>query len=344
MNDEKAFAEALRRHGRLVRPHELHANQSKGLAEQLEFYRLVAPYVYCGFLDNQGFNAVATIHNSREFIGIYLGATILVARYAYCLLSDPKMLPQIGDPSVESIEPRVIEDLRNPLGPVGTDRYLPRDPIRLRAAQRLAMGAYMILFFHELGHIELCHLAFIRDQLGSTDYQEVTAAPLSEQEALLLRALEWDADNAALMSSLKMWRSFCSSLDYSAVGALGPARSWCLAAQLLFWVMDFVQPPNRRGLLATHPSPKARLVNARMVATSFGFVPDLSDTEDADSLVSWIFRNKFPSHMIERVAGGSSVDKTPQELVEARGQYEKIMPLLEHYQTLRPNGGPILHQ
>ena len=165
----------------------------------------------------------------------------------------------------------------------------------------------------------------------------MSAAPLSREEALLFRALEWDADNAALLSSLKMWRSLCANLDYSAIGSLGPAKSWFVAAQLLFWIMDFVQPPNRRGVLATHPSVKARLVNAAMVAGSFDFVPELSDGQDSDSnpLIPWLIRNRFPSGIIASAADDSSIEQTVRELVEARGHYEKAMPRLDSYQTRR---------
>lgn len=337
MDDEARFAEALHHHGRLVRPEALHPDLSKGLVEQLEFYRLVAPDVYCGFLDNGAFNAVATVHKTREFIGIYLGATIVVARYAYCLLADPNVLPHIGDPSRESIEPQIIENLRHPLAPVGPGRYLPRDPVRLHAAQQLAMGVYLVLFFHELAHIELCHLGLLRDRLGLREHQEVGAAPLSEEEALLFRTLEWDADNAGLISSLRMWRSLCANLNYSAIGSLGPARAWFAAAQLLFWVMDLVQAPGRRALWSTHPSPNARLVNAAIVAKDFDFVPELADVVDreTESLIPWILRNQFPSQIVASAAADSSVEEIVQELVEVRRHYETVMTLLDSYQRLR---------
>ena len=119
-------------------------------------------------------------------------------------------------PSAEAIEQQVIEELRNPLGTFSFSRYLPRDPVRLFAAQHLAACAYLILFAHELAHLELCHLSFLRDELGLEEHQEVTAIPLSDNEALLFRTLEWDADNSALATSLKVWRlSFPSELDFS---------------------------------------------------------------------------------------------------------------------------------
>jgi len=351
MDDERIFAEAFRRHGRPVQPKDLHPNLSKGLSELLEFYQTAADVsksdVYCGLLDNRGFNAVTTVHNNRGLIGIYLGTLIIVARYAYCLLSDPDMLPQIGDPSIESVEEQSVEALRDPLGHIGAHRYLPRDPTRLHAAQGLSLCAYMILFFHELSHIELCHLDFLRDHLGLMEHQEVTVAPLSQEEALLFRALEWDADCASLMTSLDMWSLFCANFDLLGIESLGIARSWFLAAQLLFWVMDFVQPPTRRGVASTHPSPEARLVNASILAedANFSFImPVLAKMDeqernligiDKPALVRWIVKSKFPSHIVENARGASLVDNPAKQLYEAREQYKQIMVRLESYQKLR---------
>jgi hypothetical protein len=270
MDYEKAFEIAMKAHGEPVRISELPENLSRGLKQQLQLFQSLAPFVHCGFLDNANFNAVAAACNGKEFIGIYFGTTSLIARYAYCLLSDPDIFPSIGDPSAEAIEPQVIEELRCPLGTFSFSRYLPRDPVRLLAAQHLAACAYLILFAHELAHLELCHLSFLRDELGLEEHQEVTAMPLSEDEALLFRTLEWDADNSALITSLKVWRHiFPSKLDFSAIATLGAARSWSIAAQLLFWVMDFIQPQERRGLLATHPSPHARFINGVLPVSVF---------------------------------------------------------------------------
>lgn len=248
------------------------------------------------------------------------------------------MFPSIGDPSAEAIEQQVIEELRNPLGTFSFSRYLPRDPVRLFAAQHLAACAYLILFAHELAHLELCHLRFLRDELGLEEHQEVTAIPLSDDEALLFRTLEWDADNSALATSLKVWRHiFPSKLDFSAISTLGAARSWFIAAQLLFWVMDFVQVQERRGLSATHPSPHARFVSSLMHATHYGFVPELSNGNhmNEDSLSDWVVKNGFPSQMVDDAHTGRSLDGVVQELVETKENYERIMDRLASYQTAR---------
>jgi hypothetical protein len=159
--------------------------------------------------------------------------------------------------------------------------------------------------------------------------------PLSEEQALLIRTLEWDADNSALMTALKVWRRMYASFNYSAILPLGPVRSWLIAAQLLFWVMDFIQPRRRAGMLATHPSPHARLVNVSIQAHSFGLVPDAPTGSDQYSLLPWIIRNDFPSRIIAEAAANRPIDRVVQELAEARNNYERIMPTLVSYQAER---------
>lgn len=337
MNNDEIFSRALQGRGMLIAPQTLPPQASEGLIEQLELYRLIAPDVICGFVNNAAFNAVATVHDNREIIGIYLGSITMIARYAYGLFSDPDMFPQIGCPAHETVDPIMIRTLRQPSEHVVLDHYLPRDPIRVKAAQHIAMCAYLILFFHELSHLELCHLSLIAEEFGAPIYEEVNAAPISKEQALLIRALEWDADNAALEASLKMWRSMYSHLHYSSIASLGSAGSWFLAANLLFWVMDFIQPLSRRGLLATHPSPRARLTNARLLTTHFRLAPDLSEScsVEVDSLIGWIVRSEFPSNMVATANEEATVERAVNELIDARNCYKQVEPRLERYQDIR---------
>jgi hypothetical protein len=73
-------------------------------------------------------------------------------------MSDPAMLPNIGDPSREQVDPHLIASLREPLGTKSYGRYQPNDPTRLEAAKQLSLAAYPVLFYHEPNHVEMGHL------------------------------------------------------------------------------------------------------------------------------------------------------------------------------------------
>ena len=245
------------------------------------------------------------------------------------------MFPSIGDPSAEAIEQQVIEELRNPLGTFSFSRYLPRDPVRRFAATLAA--ALLILFAHELAHLELCHLSFLRDELGLEEHQEVTAIPLSDNEALLFRTLEWDADNSALATSLRcgdiffhqswIFRRF-QRLALQGVGLSLPSYSFGL------WILFKLK---NDGAYRHHPSPHARFVSSLMQATHYGFVPELSNGNhmNEDSLSGWVVKNGFPSQMVDDAHTGRSLDGVVQELVETKENYERIMDCLASYQAAR---------
>ena len=66
MDYGKAFEIAMKAHGQPVRISELSENMSRGLKEQLTLFQSLAPFAYCGFLDNANFNAIAAARNGTK--------------------------------------------------------------------------------------------------------------------------------------------------------------------------------------------------------------------------------------------------------------------------------------
>jgi hypothetical protein len=322
MDDKARIAHLFRPYGEVVGPDDFDDVVATGLQGQLEIYRTLASDIDCVFLADMTFNAVATSDGSRYAIGINIGAAVLTARYAYCLMSDPTIFPEIGDPSCETVDPYVIESLRRPIDWTSYGRYLPRNPVRLGAAKQLSLAACLMLFFHEINHVELGHLDFVRDQLGATEYREIRAAPVDIEDSAILRALEWEADLAALHRSLQVWRVLYPLFDVPALAALTPEASWFLAVELLFWIMDFVEPDKHVGLLATHPSPMARLVNARELTTVASWV---STQDDAGPLVPWISRNGFSSAALK-----DPLYRDPNRILDEVGETSQRLAELIH--------------
>jgi hypothetical protein len=327
MDDKTQIAHLFERHGEVVVPDDFDGPLATGLREQLEVYHTFAGDVDCVFLANLTFNAVATSEGPRYAIGINIGAALLIARYAYCLMSDPVMFPNVGDPSREEVDPYVVASLREPLGTKSYGRYQPRDPTRLEAAKQLSLAAYLVLFFHELNHVELGHLDFVSNQLGVTEYRELPAVPLTTDNAAVRRALELEADMAALYRSLRVWRTLYPLFDHPALATMTPEDSWFLAVELLFWIMDFVQPKAHVGLLATHPSPIARRMNTQEVTSTADWVATMDDTSP---LIPWIARSKFPSAAFRDPLYGNP-DRIKRELAETNHQLVALLPVLDSY-------------
>ncbi len=329
MEDEDTrIARVLQDCGQVVTPDRFEGEMASGLREQLELYRLFTYDVGCAFLADMAFNAVATCEGADFAIGINIGAPLLIARYAYCLMSDPAMFPQIGDPTREKVDPYVVGTLRTPHVPADFGRYLPRDPTRRQAAKQLSLAAYLVLFFHEINHIELGHLGFLKDRFGATHYTEIAAVPMSAAECAVRRALEWEADLAALPRSLRVWRTLHPMFDDPAIKVLTPEESWFFAAELLFWIMDFVQPTERTGALTTHPSPVVRRINLSHVTSKVDWVPTMDGGKSP--LLPWIARNAFPARAFADPQYGAPT-WIARELEEMRQQLVLLLPELERH-------------
>jgi hypothetical protein len=326
MDDAAAIARLLRPHGLVVGPDDFGDTIAPGLRGQLELYHEFTGDVGCVFLANLGFNAVAASDGARHAIGINVGAVMLIARYAYCLFSDPLMFPTVGEPSREHVDAETVAALRNPVAQKTSGRSLPRDPTRVQAAEQLSVAAYLVLFFHELGHIQLGHLGFIKHRFGATAHREITVTPLAAEHAALLRALEWEADAGALYRSLRVWRELWPLYDEPGLAPLTPDESWFLAVDLLFWIMDFAQPVLGFRALATHPSPLARRVNAARLTSAADWVPAVAN--DSSPLIPWIVRNAFPSPALANPHFGST-DHIERELRETARDLAALLPALE---------------
>ena len=59
--------------------------------------------IFCDFLRNRSFNALATTAEGYEFVAIFTGAISHVLAAHYCLLSDPAVLTTVGDPTQEKL-------------------------------------------------------------------------------------------------------------------------------------------------------------------------------------------------------------------------------------------------
>jgi hypothetical protein len=328
MDDKTRLAALFERHGEVLAPDDFDGPLATGLREQLEVYQTFTGDIDCVFLANMSFNALAISDNTQYAIGINVGAPLLIARYAYCLMSDPAMFPNVGNASRENIDPYVTGRLREPYDNTKSyGRYLPRDPTRLEAAKQLSLAAYLVLFFHELNHVELGHLDFLDDRHGMTEYREMPAVPLTPANAAVRRALEWEADLAALNRSLRVWRTLYPLFDHPALVTMTPEDSWFVAVELLFWVMDFVQPKAHAGQFATHPSPIARRVSAQEVTSMVDWVPTM---DGASPLLPWIGRNAFPTAALTDRRYGAP-DRVKRELDELKHQLVALLPILDLY-------------
>jgi hypothetical protein len=269
---QKSFEVAMDRFGGALSVERIHPVTAAGFQEILGLLRgiLKSPRlgnndVYCDWVDNPRFNALATSYKNDEFIGIFAGTVIETYNHFYTYLADPTTLPTIGNSQNEILDEKSLRSLN------GTEQFklarAPRDPVRLSAAQSLAWGAILFLFFHENAHLELCHLRLLREEADTVDYLEIPSVSLTEKEARLRVLLELDADQCAATNSWRQWRAFWHRNAFPGLRSLTAELSWSISTAMLFRIMDGLMAGSARPTYSTHPPPLIRYIHVTMLAT-----------------------------------------------------------------------------
>jgi hypothetical protein len=327
INHEFLFDATFKRRGGLWRLEDIDP-EGKGIAADLiEIWRVLVPDVYFGFINNSAFNAVATVVSGRDLIGINVGAFELIHNAFFNLLSRRDCLMSIGDPSVERENPGPA----NLAEPVDSK---PIDPARTRAALDLAFCACLILCYHELMHIELCHIPFLAERLGVTELCEMQATPIPKNHVWLYRTLENDADISGAVSSARVWKFWYSQMNTTHLDPMGWDRTWIAAAHMLYWVMEFLHPPRQDGAALTHPAPYFRMVSVMSAVSKYGGIPkQLTDEQlKHDTLVPWIASQ---CSTLNRPLEAVTEEAIEKQMNALSTQYRRIAHRLEELQDAR---------
>lgn len=233
-----------------------------------------------GLVDNISINAIAISEGCNEIIGINVGVALIIPMIFNWLLSHPDIFIDIGDPTREMApEPFNIELLtkQRPWGSIEKDEiklFQPRDPVRAHHAFWMSTVAWNFLFFHELAHINRCHIDYLsrclRLSRRMTSWHEFRRLK-TEKESRLRQVLEIDADGVAgkviaggpRLTGLERMKR----LAFGATGGSEASWNWqrvykiwlqCIA--LLFQIMAITDSEaNVNNPLRTHPHPDVRM-------------------------------------------------------------------------------------
>jgi hypothetical protein len=196
------------------------STHSKGLEEVRSIFhynmanqkRALGPkgIVYFDFLNNQNFNALAAVSNENEFVTIFIGSIQKLYNFFYVFMSDPEVLPFVGNTSNEKPLQNIWDILE--LNPPGQFLF-PKDRERVLCAQNLALISCLMILNHEMGHIANCHVSFIKEYLNIEFYEEIQKR--EKDQVNFIRALEWEADEYAGIVTYQFIRHFEKFLNSS---------------------------------------------------------------------------------------------------------------------------------
>ncbi len=170
------------------------------------------PNIHFDFIDSPEFNAIAAKTNDGfYFIGINAGAVVILYDLFFRMLSNPLVLGEVGDTSLETKNSPTIRNyyldanLLVTCGDIDYNAYqmaIPNDKIRQAYARHLVDVSVDFLVAHELTHIINGHLDFIKTRFGTNIYEERNIKAISEDDILTIQTLEMDADCLAVCKGL----------------------------------------------------------------------------------------------------------------------------------------------
>lgn len=308
--------------------------------QQINFYTALDPNINIGIINNIDFNAIASKNMHGEFIGLFAGAITQLSMYSYLILSDPIMYSFIGDISSEKINPKAIDAVktRNYTG-LNLEDFLPNNSVRIDAAERIAECACLILYLHESAHVNACHHDLIFETFKINSFLEFNIQPSTEEESLILRSLELEADSIALMNGLNIWRRLVKRTGVHEVKGLNATQVWHLASEILIWVMSCHNQSASNPALSSHPRITTRLINMRLILGIDGEVDDeiiRSHKQHDNSITKWFSKHNFLSEIISiKDSFKDNSDKIVTEMTELKDYIEKLWPALEQFSNSR---------
>lgn len=144
-----------------------------------------------------------------NIIGINIGCILTLSWLFMRLFASPTFCPEIGDPSLEKSESRILVVGGEVLPAENSYHRSPNCPVRNTAAHLAASLALEFLFLHEFTHITNGHNA-----IGKMITERPAEDPLDKR--IINHTLEMDADAGAVRRAFQMLMlgSFSSNPDY----------------------------------------------------------------------------------------------------------------------------------
>lgn len=297
--------------------------------------------IFCNFVRNPRFNALATSKDGYELIALFTGAISHLVAGHHCLLSDPKSLPMIGDAKSEKLSSDAIELFKN-CHPLMEPHHHPKGE-RFQVATCLAWLSCLFVVLHEVGHIIRCHPAYLKHKYGLNVYEELPLLNSNHPEIDIGLAFEWEADEYAAICSYQLTHHLLQSGSFQALKPLGVDTAWSLATSMIFLIMTRLSRSWLRGS-KTHPPAFIRYTWSMMSITS---APECVAFNPNDAILqagfaevgSWIKRNKIELNSDKE---DLSVDETVQLMKDQNDQVKaalaKEKEILEKIGRFRSEG------
>ena len=340
---EKVFSHIFARYGGPLKDYEAYLPGKAGYQRLLADWRPDFPIInewptvsagdlYIDFVNNPSFNAIAICSNGQEFVGVFAGAVDFLFRCFLSFMADPATLPQVGDVAGEIARTTTWPDLTLITDPEKS--RIPRDTTRRDAAGLLALYAAHFLLHHEFTHLFRGHLILLNEEFSLSEFHELSAMPLTSDEARVRRALELDADHGAATFILEAFREASRSRNLPHLDVVGPDIAWALCMAMVFHIMWAQDVVTRREEERTHPSPATRWLSIMFSAENGEMMFPMVINRDRilkgfDQVHRW-----WRAHSLPLAEAVSMVNAAP-ELEALREDLRALAPRIVDYAAQR---------
>jgi hypothetical protein len=264
---ERIFKVKMSRYGTVWRLPDPNSHDALGLEELRAIFRIniamqtraIGPrgFIHFDYLDNPSFNALAWTHSLYDFVALFSGTIFYLYRLFYCYMSDPEVLPSLGDLSKEALNEDVLDAIRGKNKNSFAFQH-PCDDTRYKAAQNLALVSCLLILNHEIGHLANCHPYLFQQRFGLDVYEELPMPSTEDKHNRLRRAFEWEADEYAGVVTYQITNKIHGLL----AGVEGLSMDYVLSvsAFMLFLYIHRQTGSRFDAESLTHPAPRDRWV------------------------------------------------------------------------------------
>lgn len=252
-------------------------------------------FLFPALVGNLSLDSVVFRNEGEHYIGLYAGGFLVMHDTFSTMLSHPKILDDIGDPSMEhfdgSLPPAFDLDVgHHPKLSTAIKRRFyrkcPRDPVRKAAALTMARLAFDFLFYHEIAHIIAGHLEFTDSSSPKAQLRERRTLHMADDDPSPMMGadiLEYDADRIA---AGYVWWLVSLGLDLSDTSEGGIRqqfdmfRALTFALGVLFRLFAQDTPGIHEHKAISHPHP-----DVRHILTAAVFLENAQKTSDETHIV-----------------------------------------------------------
>lgn len=200
--------------------------------------------VLCDVLDNEAFNALATVSDDYDCVAIFSGAVESIFDSVLAMTSDDEVVSAWGSPAV--------------------DLHTPADTLHRKFIREIGEMACLFILLHEVGHVVNCHPKFLEETYGMATLKEIPLGSDNNALSQICKAFEWEADEYAAVAGYQMFRLLHSTDVFGPLKQMHPDHAWSVCLCLTFAFIADASGGDMTSASATHPAPLHRYVWAMM--------------------------------------------------------------------------------